>query len=254
MSKYKTDVIYKIIKEAKGKDLEQGNLYFMNVPVTFAQIIKPGKKYQSEDLAWQLNLFVDQATKDKLDDIGINKELAQVGVTKIKKGGNRGNLKYPLDEHNKEFGGMWGAQFGRDVLNKNRQPRTPLKTISPDGEDFTKEVGNGSVCNVKMYGYRNEDNMLVVMLDTVVVVDHVAYERGDGFHDDILGVTIKKKEVEESPVQGGSVEDTKVVPEDTSKVAPKQSKSTSTGLGTVFVAVPPAPADDEDSFDDSVPF
>ena len=194
MSKqYKTDAVYKIIKEAKGKDLEQGNLYLMNVPVTFAAVIKATKKYQSEELAWQTNLFVDKETKAKLDDIGINKEFAEVGVTKIKKGANRGNLKYPLNEHNEAYAGMFAAQFGRDVLNKKGEPRTPIKVVSPDGEVFTKDVGNGSICNIKMYGYRNEDGMLVVMLDTVVVVDHVPYERSEGLHDDILGVTIKAK-------------------------------------------------------------
>lgn len=194
MSKqYKTDAVYKIIKEAKGKDLEQGNLYLMNVPVTFAAVIKATKKYQSEELAWQTNLFVDKETKAKLDDIGINKEFAEVGVTKIKKGTNRGNLKYPLNEHNEAYAGMFAAQFGRDVLNKKGEPRTPIKVVSPDGEVFTKDVGNGSICNIKMYGYRNEDGMLVVMLDTVVVVDHVPYERSEGLHDDILGITIKAK-------------------------------------------------------------
>ena len=193
MSNYKTDAVYKIIKEAKGKDLEQGNLYLMNVPVTFAAVIKATKKYQSEELAWQTNLFVDKETKAKLDDIGINKEFAEVGVTKIKKGANRGNLKYPLNEHNEAYAGMFAAQFGRDVLNKKGEPRTPIKVVSPDGEVFTKDVGNGSICNIKMYGYRNEDGMLVVMLDTVVVVDHVPYERSEGLHDDILGVTIKAK-------------------------------------------------------------
>lgn len=194
MSKqYKTDAVYKIIKEAKGKDLEQGNLYLMNVPVTFAAVIKATKKYQSEELAWQTNLFVDKETKAKLDDIGINKEFAEVGVTKIKKGTNRGNLKYPLNEHNEAYAGMFAAQLGRDVLNKKGEPRTPIKVVSPDGEAFTKDVGNGSICNIKMYGYRNEDGMLVVMLDTVVVVEHVPYERSEGLHDDILGVTIKTK-------------------------------------------------------------
>lgn len=194
MSKqYKTDAVYKIIKEAKGKDLEQGNLYLMNVPVTFAAVIKATKKYQSEELAWQTNLFVDKETKAKLDDIGINKEFAEVGVTKIKKGTNRGNLKYPLNEHNEAYAGMFAAQFGRDVLNKKGEPRTPIKVVTPDGEEFTKDVGNGSICNIKMYGYRNEDGMLVVMLDTVVVVDHVPYERSEGLHDDILGITIKAK-------------------------------------------------------------
>jgi hypothetical protein len=42
-----------------------------------------------------------------------------------------------------------------------------------------------------MFAYRNADGMLVVMLDTVVVIEHVAYNRDDSYFDEELGIYIK---------------------------------------------------------------
>jgi len=208
MTKFKTSAVYKVTKEASGKDLELGNLYLKNVPVTFAQVLKPGKKYNSDDKAYSMNVFVDSNTMDALDKIGINKELAEVGVTKIKKGKNRGNIKYPLDEHNTPYEGMFAAQFSRNVEKRNAEGEvikvlSPLKVIGSDGEPFTEEVGNGSVCHIRTFAYRNTDDALVLMLDTVVVLEHVPYVREDGFFDDELGITIKASEtkVEEDNVR-----------------------------------------------------
>lgn len=193
---FKTSVVYKITQEAKGKNLEMGHLYFKGVPVTFAQVLKPGKKYQSEDTAYQLNLFIDKETAEAVEAIGLNKELAEVGVTKIKKGANRGELKYKLDEHNAPYADMFAAQFSRNTVKRDKEgviqkTLDPLKLIGPDGEPFKKEVGNGSICDVKLFAYRNADNMLVVMLDTVVVREHVEYNRDGDYYDEELGVTIK---------------------------------------------------------------
>lgn len=196
MSKFNTDVVYKVTQEKKGKSFEIGNLYFKNVPVTFAQVLKPGKKYQSEDTAYQLNLFINKDTADKVTEIGLNKELAEVGVTKIKKGQNRGELKYKLDEHNAPYAGMFAAQFTRNTVKRDKEGAItknyePLKVVDTDGNPFTKEIGNGSVCHVKLFAYRNEEDMLVVMLDTVVVVEHVPYTKGGDNFDAELGINIK---------------------------------------------------------------
>lgn len=216
MSKFNTDVVYKVTQEQKGKGLEMGNLYFKNVPVTFAQVLKPGKKYQSDDTAYQLNLFINKDTADKVADIGLNKELAEVGVTKIKKGQNRGELKYKLDEHNTPYVGMFAAQFTRNTVKRDKEgvvvkKYEPLKVVDSDGNPFTQEVGNGSVCHVKLFAYRNSDNMLVVMMDTVVVVDHVPYVKdGDSFDEELgityKGSTTKEKEVEPETNEHGSLD------------------------------------------------
>lgn len=195
MSKYKTDVVYTVTQEAKGKTLEMGSLYFKFVPVTFAQVLKPGKKYNSDDTAYQLNLFINPDTMQKVEEIGLNKEMAEVGVTKIKKGQNRGEIKYKLDEHNKDYEGMFAAQFSRNTVKRDAngaivKEYAPLKVVGPDGKPFDKNVGNGSICHVKMFAYRNAEGMLVVMLDTVVVIEHVPYEDSGEYYDEELGITI----------------------------------------------------------------
>lgn len=213
MSKYKTDVVYKITQEKKGKGLETGNLYFKNVPVTFAQVLKAGKKYQSDDTAYQLNLFIDKPTMGKVEIIGLNKEFAEVGVTKIKKGQNRGEFKYKLDEHNEGFVGLFGAQFSRNTVKRDKdgvitKTYEPLKVVDAEGNPFDKEVGNGSVCTIKLFAYRNEEDMLVVMMDTVMVIEHVPYtgKGGDTF-DEELGITIKSAATKEKEVAASIVDD-----------------------------------------------
>ncbi len=232
MKTFKTDVVYKVTQEKKGKGLEMGNLYFKNVPVTFAQVLKAGKKYQSEDTAYQLNLFIDKETMTKVEAIGLNKEFAEVGVTKIKKGANRGEFKYKLDEHNEGYVGLFGAQFSRNTVKRDKdgaitKTYEPLKVVDAEGNPFSQEVGNGSVCTVKLFAYRNEEDMLVVMMDTVMVIDHIPYtgKGGDAF-DEELGVTIKSAAVKEK-------EEAKKVVEDLS------ASSSSAAV---------------DSFDDDIPF
>lgn len=250
MSKFNTDVVYKVIQEAKGKGLETGNLYFKNVPVTFAQVLKAGKKYQSEDTAYQLNLFISPATMDKLEEIGLNKEMAEVGVTKIKKGSNRGQIKYKLDEHNEPYEGMFAAQFSRNTVKRDKdgvavKQYDPLKLVDTNGEAFTQEVGNGSICHVKMFAYRNEDNMLVVMMDTVVVIEHVPYEGGGDFFDDELGITVKAKssDIDEELAETPAPTRSKVVGKAPEKAVSKKGKA--------------KPVEEEtqgSSFDDDIPF
>ena len=244
MSKFKTDVVYKVVNEAKAGGLETGNLYFMNVPVTYAKVLAPAKKYQQDDTAYQLNVFIDAATMTKLEEIGINKEFAEVGVTKIKKGANRGKLKYSTEvEANAPYVEMFAAQLGRDTVKRDKngavvKEYAPLKLLDKAGQPFTQEVGNGSICNVKCFAYRNTDGMLVVMVDTVVVVEHVAYSRNDGeVFDDVLGIAIK---TESKPASG--IEDFPT--EEQAPVAKKPANKPAPQAAPVV----------EDSIDDSDPF
>jgi len=240
MSKFNTDVIYKVGQEAKPGKLEMGFLYFLRVPVVYAKVHDPVKKYNSEELAWSLDLFYTAETQLKIEDIGVNKEPAQVGVTKLKKGPNRGKIKYSVEnEHFAPYEGMYALKVERDVLDKKGNPRPPLRVVDSQGEPFTKDVGNGSVCNIKLFTYRNEEGQLVIMLDTIVVIDHVPYERSEGYHDDILGVTLKSTapkvaQKQEAPVANAEAEDQPEVSHKTKK------------------SEPPTPADP--AFDDDIPF
>lgn len=221
MSNYNTDVVYKVTKEKKGKGLELGNLYFKNVPVVYAQVHKPGKKYESEDTAYALTLFINQDTMDKVEEIGVNKEFAEVGKTKLKKGPNRGNLKFPVEGEYENYGGMYATQVKRDTVKRDKDGQitkhyAPLTVIDTEGELFTQDVGNGSVCTVKLFCYRNADDMLVMMMDTVQVIEHVPYEGGGDSFDEEMGVKIPTTQVaqEEVPAEEKSTPTTPNAPEE----------------------------------------
>lgn len=237
MSKFKTEVKYVVTQEASGKKLEMGYLYLKNVPVSYAKVHEPAKKLNSEDKAYQVNVFIDAESMEAIDALGVNKNFAEVNVTKIAKGVNRGKLKYPVkdaegnDTANAPYVGMFAAQFSRETVKRDKKTNEivkeyePLKVVYPDGELFTADVGNGSICTVKIFCYRNSEGMLNTMMDTVVVLDHVEYIKagGDGY-DAELGLTVKsapKAAVIDPELQSTSGEvSAPVKPKAVSKAAP----------------------------------
>lgn len=191
----KTEAV--LVKEGKNEFL-----YLKNVPVFFAKILELGKKYQSEDLEYQMTVFVDTETREKLelpvdeDGIALNKELKEVGKdrNKLKK------IKYPLQSQLKEgentsydtVDGLHGMSLSLNELTKKGN-KSILKVVDAEGKDWdkSKAIGNGSILHVKCFGYRNQDEQLVVFPNLVVVVDHVPYEGNTGgiVQDDVLGVS-----------------------------------------------------------------
>ena len=193
----KTEAV--LVKEGKNEFL-----YLKNVPVFFAQVLEPTKKYQSEDLAYQFTVFVDSDTREKLelpvdeDGVAINKELKEVGKDRNKKK----QLKYPLESQLKEgkgtaydiVDGMHGMGLSLNDLTKAGK-KSILKVVDADGKDWdkSKAIGNGSKVHVKCFGYRNVDEQLVVFPNLIVVVEHVPYEGGNGggmVEDSVLGVSV----------------------------------------------------------------
>ena len=193
----KTEAV--LVKEGKNEFL-----YLKNVPVFFAQVLEPTKKYQSEDLAYQFTVFVDSDTREKLelpvdeDGVAINKELKEVGKDRNKKK----QLKYPLVSQLKEgkgtaydiVDGMHGMGLSLNDLTKAGK-KSILKVVDADGKDWdkTKAIGNGSKVHVKCFGYRNQDEQLVVFPNLIVVVEHVPYEGGNSggmVEDSVLGVSV----------------------------------------------------------------
>lgn len=193
----KTEAV--LVKEGKNEFL-----YLKNVPVFFAQVLEPAKKYQSEDLAYQFTVFVDSDTREKLelpvdeDGVAINKELKEVGKDRNKKK----QLKYPLESQLKEgkgtaydiVDGMHGMGLSLNDLTKAGK-KSILKVVDADGKDWdkSKAIGNGSKVHVKCFGYRNQDEQLVVFPNLIVVVEHVHYEGGNSggmVEDSVLGVSV----------------------------------------------------------------
>lgn len=78
------------------------NLYLVDVPVHFAKVHEPQKKYQSDDRAYQVTAFVDDEVREYLEDVvKINKTLFKVGKDKTKKREIKYKLSSQLSENEK---------------------------------------------------------------------------------------------------------------------------------------------------------
>lgn len=219
----KTSIIVKELP--KAGTLETCNLYIKNATVFYAAIHDPKKKYQSDEKEFSLTAFVSEETKDKLlDEVMVNKTFALVGKDKTAKPPRR--VKYPLSSQVEEgktnydvAEGLYGFSVAKPELSKKGN-KMFVNVIDTEGKPFTENVGNGSVCTLKLFAYRNQDNQLVVTLDTVQVLEHVPYEaKGNGsgsVEDDVLGVSYQVKKADK--VEGG----TETVEED--KASAKQPK------------------------------
>lgn len=223
-----------VLKELPKKgDLETFNLYLKNVPVFYPVVHEAKKKYQSEEKEFSVTVFIDEPTKDKLEDeVAVNKTFAKVGVTKTSKPPKR--VKYPLSSQAEEgklnydeVEGMWGFTVTRPEFSKKGNKQT-INVIDKDGNAFTENVGNGSVCNIKLFAYKNRDGQLVVTLDTLQVIEHVAYEAAassDSVVDDVLGVSYKVKKAEPAVEQSVQQEQVKPATKPQAKAEPEFDES-----------------------------
>lgn len=178
-------------------------LYLKNTPVYFAKILELSKKYQSDDSEYQMTVFVDTDTREKLElpvdegGVAINKQLFEVGKDRNKKK----KIKFPLESQLKDgekvpydsVEGLHGLSLSLNEFTKKGN-KSILKVVDKDGKDWdkSKAIGNGSIVTVKCFGYRNQDEQLVVSLNLVMVVEHVPYEGGGAggmVEDSILGVS-----------------------------------------------------------------
>lgn len=192
----KTEAV--LVKEGKFEFL-----YLKNVTVYFAKVLELSKKYQSEDLEYQLTVFVDTDTREKLElpvdegGVAINKELKEVGKDRNKKK----QIKYPLESQLKDgkgtaydmVAGLHGMGLSLNEYTKSGK-KSILKVVDSNGKDWdkSKAIGNGSKIDIKCFGYRNQDEQLVVFPNLIVVTEHVPYEGGNGgvVTDNVLGVTV----------------------------------------------------------------
>ena len=225
----------------KSGDLETAHVYVKNAVVFYAAVHETKLKYQSTEKEFSATVFVDEEAKDQLlDEVMVNKNFAQVGISKTNKPPRK--IKYPLSTQVEEgkanydlVDGLWGFNIAKPEFSKKGVPMS-VNVIDTAGNAFTENVGNGSVVNLKLFGYKNKDGQLTVTLDTMQVVEHVVYEQKGAsgeVEDDILG-SYKVKKVEAKPV-----DEKEEVPTPVAKTKAKAS---------------PQPAQDFDSFDDDIPF
>lgn len=190
----------------KSGTLENFNIYIMNTPVFYASVYEAKAKYNdpvSKEFA--LQAFVDEVTKDQLiDEVMVNKSFAEVGVTKTTKAPRR--IKFPLADQVEEgkanyeiVKGMHGFTVAKPQFSKAGNPMK-VNVVDKDGNAFTDLIGNGSVVNLKLFGYLNKEGQMNITLDTVQVLEHIPYEGGggssDSVDDDVLGVSYKVQKVE----------------------------------------------------------
>ena len=197
-----------VTKAVVKKDGKFEYFYLKNVPVFYACVHKPKKMFEVDPNAknpstheYSVNVFVDSDTRDMLEDkILLNKTLFEVGKDKNKKR----KIKFPLedDKGNELYApvkGMHGFTITRKSLNNNGDP-VKIVVVDKDGNEFKEDLGNMTKVNIRCWGYRNKEDMLVVSLDLVQVLEHVPYEGGAGGRivDDELGLDIERPKTEES--------------------------------------------------------
>jgi len=165
------------------KDGKWEFLYFKDVPVYYASVLEPKKKYQSTEEEFSLLCFVSDEDRQVLeDDVLINKTLFKVGKDKNKKK----VIKFRKEDY-PGVADLNGIQLSLDTVSKKGR-KNNLVVVDKEGNPQTDLIGNGSVCNVKCFGYRNDNGLLVVSLNLVQVVDLVPYESNN--YDDELGIKI----------------------------------------------------------------
>lgn len=237
----KTEVIVRDLP--KSGTLETANVYIKNAVVFYAAVHEPKLKYQSTDKEFSATVFVDEEAKDGLlDEVMVNKSFSQVGITKTSKPPRK--IKYALSSQVEEgkanydlVDGLWGFNIAKPEFSKKNLPMN-VNVIDTEGNAFTENVGNGSVVNLKLFGYKNQDGQLTVTLDTMQIVEHVPFEgkgSSDSVEDDILG-SYKLKKSEAKPAEKEEE------PQAPTPAAKPKAKAA------------PQPAQDFDSFDDDIPF
>jgi hypothetical protein len=236
----KTEVIVRDLP--KSGTLETANVYIKNAVVYYAAVHDPKLKYQSTDKEFSATVFVDEEAKDRLlDEVMVNKSFSQVGITKTSKPPRK--IKFALSSQVEEgkanydlVDGLWGFNIAKPEFSKKGLPMS-VNVIDAEGNAFTENVGNGSVVNLKLFGYKNVEGQLTITLDTVQVIEHVAYEgkaSADSIEDDVLGVSYKVKKAEAKPVE-----------EKEEAPAPAVKSKTKAA---------PQPVQNFDNFDDDIPF
>jgi hypothetical protein len=198
-----------VLKQQKNKDFFY--LYLKNVPVVYAAVQAPRDKYTPKGVPkgslgkeFSVTSFLNDATKEYLEDeVLLNKVIARVGVDKTK----QRKIKFPLssqrteDDESKDpcvydpYEDLSGLSLTLDEVSKKGKEQS-VKVVDADGNEIDDLIGNGSICNVKCFGYRNQDDQLNITLDLIQVLELVPYEGGSGdgsFEDEELGITIKAK-------------------------------------------------------------
>lgn len=183
---HKTDII---VQKEKYQNTVFENVYFKNVPIYYAKVQEAAPKYQDPDhKEYSLDIFIDDDSLEKLDELIVNKQTFKVGVDKNK----FKNVKYPEDTF-ELVKGLNGLKLSLPELKKDGTANRLL--VVKDKAEFKELLGNGTVVTIKCSGWRNKEGLLNISPRIISVVDHVPYEKGPvRIKDDILGIDIELEE------------------------------------------------------------
>ncbi len=138
-----------------------------SVPVSWASVQKPNTQFEP---SWEINV---ELTKEQADELQANAKALHPKGIKIK---------------NED--GKLSIRFRRRVARADGKGDNPKPIVKgPDGEDFDKLIGNGSICNVQ-YGLSAYDNKfgkgVTTDLKGVRVITHIPFgeQDGEGLMDD----------------------------------------------------------------------
>ena len=144
---------------AKDERFVKGsNMVLSGCPVKWAHLINPDTKY---DHKWSVDAYLSDDDAKELKSIGFNIKDSEDG---------------PFIKLTRKCKTMAGKVM------------SPPQVVCKDpSQPFTDEVGNGSICNIKVYAvYRTVkgSDILCAYLEKVQVVDHVKRESsGEDFKD-----------------------------------------------------------------------
>ena len=180
-------------------------VYIKGAVAYYASVQEPKDKYKSDEKEYTITLFVPQKDATILEEkVLMNKSILEVGLgkTKLKK------VKYPTSDQVEEgkpnydaVKGLFGLTVTSPTVTKQGKPIT-ITVADANGEITDELVGNGSVVDVKLIGWKSQDGLLNTRLQIVKVNELVPYSggAGGGIVDDELGLNIKspaKKVVDE---------------------------------------------------------
>lgn len=180
-----------VVHQKNGK---YQNVYILGAKLFWAKVHKPTLDEFSGEQKYSATVFVTEEQKDELEALGVNKQIAEVDKTRIKKGKNKGNIKFSSEKY-EGTAGMFGFTIDQRAFDNDGNPRTPPIIVSADGKTrLTADIGNGSVVDLRCSAYnpKIDPDMLCLNLNLIKVNELVEYS-GGGVVDDMLGIQLESE-------------------------------------------------------------
>lgn len=206
------------VKHVPGKTKKEGEVVYIKDAILIypsVQRVKDkaeaDKREEKDKRHFEVQVFVSKEDREILEDtVLINKQIFEVNKDKNKKR----KLKYPLKDAEGEdtayadLKGYHGLSLTLNEYNKAGK-KNKLVVVDSEGNVLKDDVGNGSKGHIKLWGYRNQEDLLNVQLKIIKVTDLVPYEGGSngGVEDDELGVNLSADELAGGDADFDGIED-----------------------------------------------